>query len=31
MSFIRDFALLPAIAMMAVLLVLSIANNLRSN
>ena len=31
MSFIRDFALLPAIAMMVVLLVLSIAISLRSN
>ena len=31
MSFIRDFALLPAIAMMVVLVVLSIAISLRSN
>jgi uncharacterized membrane protein YoaK (UPF0700 family) len=31
MSFIRAFALVPAIAMMVVLLVLSIAGSLRSN
>jgi uncharacterized membrane protein YoaK (UPF0700 family) len=31
MSFIRPFALLPAIAMMVLLLVVSIADNLRSN
>jgi uncharacterized membrane protein YoaK (UPF0700 family) len=31
MSFIRSFALLPAIAMMVVLLALSIASSLRSN